>query len=146
MRDLHDEFVRLEIPVGGKFVLVPGDGSFKLKEHDEDAPGGARRSDPDTSQRAKLDAMPRTGTHRHRALLAIVQAGSRGMTYAEVEDAIGVTGIWKRLTELREGGWVLIDGERRVQRTGSDAQVYKATEKGRREVVASVGYREETLV
>lgn len=97
----------------------------------DDEPGGFRADDPDTSRQGAFDAMPRTGTQRLHALHAVARAGSGGMTWAEVEIASRVNNAWKRLSELKQGGWIEVVGERVVQHTGSMASVYVLAPKAR---------------
>lgn len=108
------------------FDYWPDDGQLEISE----APPQARTSDPTTSHQAALDAWPRANSQRHRALMAIICASAIGMHYAEVELATGINGVWKRLSELKQGGWIKTTGyTRRVAATGSQADVYVATNK-----------------
>ena len=93
---------------------------------DENAPGGARSTDPTTSRSAALTMIPKSGTKRRAVYDAIVAAGSRGATSAEAEAASGVAGAWKRITELHDGGHIQVTGSRFDPRTGKDVQVYVA--------------------
>lgn len=97
---------------------------------------GFRKGDPDTSRRGALDAFPRTGTQRAAALMAI--AHSRGLTYYEVQQATGISGIWKRISELKEGGWIEVIGQRFIPETGSEADVYRITDAALRNAKLSV--------
>lgn len=102
---------------------------YRVDHVDPGAPaaGGFRVTDPNTSKKAAFDAIPRSGTNRRKALEAVVSSLGAGMTYAEVEEATGINGVWKRLSELKDGGWIVVSGQRRVPKTGSDADVYVAT-------------------
>jgi hypothetical protein len=108
------------------FDYWPDDGQLEVSE----APPQARSSDPATSHQAALDAWPRAKSQRSKALAAIIFARTIGMTYAEVEIATGINGVWKRLSELKQGGWIKTTGHTRlVPATGSQADVYVATNK-----------------
>jgi hypothetical protein len=111
--------------------IVPGAEFIIEAAPDRAAPGGSRRTDPSTSQKAAFDAAPRTGTQRAVALRAIASAGGQGMTYWDVERATGITGVWKRLSELKQGGWIKVIDTRAIPATGSDGEVYAVTDKGR---------------
>lgn len=103
-----------------------------------------RRDDPDTSHHAKLDAYPRSGSRKARALEAFwrqwcngdrlashVMAG-KGLTDYELSmildclrgSASKVRGL------LEEGGWVRDSGHRRPTDTGSLAVVWTLTDQG----------------
>lgn len=101
---------------------------------EEDAIGGFRGSDPDTSRKGALDVYPRSASYRHQALIAIAKSGDRGMTYEEVEEKTGINSVWKRLSELRDGGWIYEAGERVVKSTGSQATIWKMTQKAERHI------------
>ena len=107
----------------------------ELPDPQQNSPGGARSSDPSTSHKAALDALPRTGSQRFRALQAIAAASPAGYTYEEVQQATGIEGVWKRLSELKQGGWIRVIGQRKIQSTGSDGDIYALTEKGWRQFV-----------
>lgn len=96
--------------------------------------GGFRSSDPDTSRKGAIDAYPRTNSQRWKALIEIAKSGDVGLTYAEVELKTDVNDVWKRLSELRDGGWIKESGERVVKGTGSLATIWKLTPKGERHI------------
>jgi DNA-binding MarR family transcriptional regulator len=147
MRELHDEFVRLGSPVGGAFTLVPGSGTFQLESADQNAPGGARKTDPATSKAARLKNFPQSGTQRFKALVAITQAGTHGLTGHEVAEETGIPyrSITPRLRELQDGGWVEVAEFTRKTDLDADAQVLRVTDRGRRECSQRLGYRKEAL-
>lgn len=103
----------------------------------EPTPGGARRSDPSTSKRAALDAAPRTGSQRHALLVQyeIAGNGSRfafgGLTAEMACGLIDKPGAWRRVSELLDGGFIEPTGKVETNRSGSEAEVYRITEKGR---------------
>lgn len=91
---------------------------------------GFRKSDPSTSQKAALEALPRAKSQRRKVLSVIVESGDQGATYADVEENTGINGCWKRISELRQGGWVSDSGNERFNgHTGSYATVWVATQK-----------------
>jgi hypothetical protein len=96
--------------------------------------GGFRADDPSTSQKGAIDAYPRSGSQRWTALTVIADS-PYGMTYMDVEVRTGIKGIWKRISELKEGGWVTTKGTRNIPETGSDGDVYVATPKALRYIM-----------
>lgn len=96
--------------------------------------GGFRSSDPETSRKGAIDAYPRTASQRWKALIEISKSGDQGLTYAEVELKTDVNDVWKRLSELRDGGWIEESGERVVKGTGSMATIWKVTPKAERHI------------
>ncbi len=115
-------------------VLRVIDGDKAVADYEEKEIGGFRGSDPDTSRKGALDVYPRSASYRHKALIAVARSGDRGMTYEEVEQKIGINSIWKRLSELRDGGWIYEGGERVVKSTGSQATIWKITPKAERHI------------
>lgn len=105
--------------------------AIKLERPDQDSLGGFRKGDPGTSAKGAVDAYPRSGSQRWKALLGVASRGSEGATYEVVAMITGVQGIWKRLSELKDGGWIEVIGQEEVS-TGSDADKYRITERGRR--------------
>jgi hypothetical protein len=102
---------------------------FDVKREDpgQERLGGFRRSDPDTSKKAAFDVVPRAGSQRRKALEALLDHD--GLTYAGVEAITGINGVWKRLSELKQGGWIEVRGTRRILETGSEGDVYYPTVK-----------------
>jgi hypothetical protein len=96
---------------------------------DTNALPGYRGSDPSTSRRGAFDAYPRSGSKRAKVLAAIIRSGDHGATYDDVLQMTNIEGCWKRISELKQGGWVDVVGQRKVSWTGSDADVYRATTK-----------------
>lgn len=72
---------------------------------------GARTSDPDTSKLAALQHEPRKGTQRAR-VLAEIRVCKGGLTARQVTQLTGIEGAWKRVSELKQGGHVVIVGQR----------------------------------
>lgn len=108
------------------------EGQRDLEESIKDEIGGFRSSDPDTSRKGALDVYPRSGSQRWKALIAIAKSGDHGLTYAEIELKTDVNDVWKRLSELRDGGWIKESGERVVKGTGSMATIWKITPRAER--------------
>lgn len=103
--------------------------------------GGARTSDPSTSKRAAKLVAPRTGTQRWSLLSEFSRVFHNdverdGWTAEEASEAIGVPGAWRRVSELLQGGYIEPTGAERKTRSGTDAGVYRITDKGR-EVLAA---------
>lgn len=86
----------------------------------------ARSSDPSTSKQAALAIEPKVGTGRAIALNAITSAGLHGLTAREVVYVTGRDGIWKRISELKQGGHVVVVGQRTDEDSGLKADVYVA--------------------
>lgn len=104
---------------------------FDTREGDD--PGrnrlpGFRGGDPSTSRKAALDAYPRSGSNRFAALRAVWSLRQHGATYEDVGGVTGINGVWKRLSELKQGGWIESRGTRKVS-TGSEADIYYPTQK-----------------
>jgi len=90
---------------------------------------GFRGTDPDTSRKGAFDAYPRTGSDRLCALDVVwVCREDGGATYEDVVQATGNKGAWKRLSELKQGGWIIAEGARKVS-SGSQASIYYPTMK-----------------
>lgn len=83
---------------------------------------GARGTDPDTSKLAALRQEPRSGTQRARILHALLHYGP--MTARKVSETTGISGAWKRLSELKQGGHIVEHGEEFDQETGTEVTVY----------------------
>lgn len=103
-------------------------------------PAHARADDPDTSRRAAVNVMPRTGTHRAKVLASLLAEGDRGLTgddlCARLGDANGSS--WRsRLAECADVERYdpplveVTDRERRT-RSGEMARVCVLTEMGRK--------------
>jgi hypothetical protein len=87
----------------------------------------ARNSDPSTSKLAALQNEPRREGQKGRAVAAIRGSGMRGLTAHEVERQTGVKGIWRRISELKQGGHIVAVGTRVDPETGADCDVFRAT-------------------
>lgn len=88
----------------------------------------ARRSDPDTSHAAARDARAGAASVRARCLVALRNAGERGLTDFELADEVGSqqTSAGRRRKDLVDLGLVEDSKERRPAPSGSDAIVWRA--------------------
>lgn len=96
---------------------------------------GFRSTDPTTSRKAALAAFPRTQSQRYKALMSIAKRTDgpwHGATWVEVEFDTGINGVWKRISELKEGQWIEVVGQRKTPTTKTEADVYVITDKARR--------------
>lgn len=140
---MQDALNEIGVKIGDDFEIVPASGrkQAKLSAPDQAAPGGARSSDPATSQAGAADVAPRSGTHRAEAIWA-VHRSPRGLVAKEVEAETHITGIWKRCSELERDGYFRTDGERLCQETGSMQRIYVLDQAGRDWIA---GQREPSL-
>lgn len=86
---------------------------------------GAMPSNPQpTTKLAALKVLPRTGTQRAEVLDAIIGAGARGMTDAELQRSLGMNPSTERprRVELVQGGWIIDSGQKRVS-AGADLSI-----------------------
>lgn len=108
-------------------------------------PAHARSTDPDTSRRAALNVMPRTGAHRHRVLAMLAVAGDAGLTADQLCLKLGDRNgsSWRsRLAECADPErydppLAELTGEERTTRQGEAARVFRITEAGAK-VLASI--------
>lgn len=89
--------------------------------------GKSRRDHPDTSRKAALKAMPKTGTQRRRVLELITLYTrsptlglTEGITDAEIQLRLQMSGNTERprRVELVEGGWIAAHPRRRYDKDG----------------------------
>lgn len=80
--------------------------------------------DPSTSREAALDNFPRAGNQASMILEAMAAAPERDWTFVELTIELGMYSAQKRLSDLKRGGWVKTNGERRATTTGSLAECY----------------------
>ena len=102
----------------------------------------ARVSAPSTAHDAAAIATLSAGTLRTACLLALVDAGKKGLTDFELGERVHhqQTSAGKRRLELQRGGLVEATPDRRPAPSGAMSAVWRATEEGRakaREVRAS---------
>ena len=95
----------------------------------------SHRGDPDTSGDAARKAWPRANTQRREVLRLLHEAGPRGLTGDEINEAVQGVGTsyqngQRRLSDLKRGGWACerrdengVAIERRT-RAGAWARVY----------------------
>jgi hypothetical protein len=138
----------IAVDYGEEFVILPAadlaNGTiYELDAHDQTKLGGFR-SGSDSARKAAIDNYPRSGSQRHRVLVALVEAGERGVTSDEIHASTGMNlySVKPRLIELREGGWAEQNGKTRPSPRGSATDVYVATERGK----AAVREKERQLV
>jgi hypothetical protein len=93
-------------------------------------PARARTSDPDTSQEAADSLTPQTVGARCQELYNLIAAHPRaGLT---VHDLVAITGYdrgntARRITDLRQAGWIRDTGVRRLGPSGRRSIVWAAT-------------------
>lgn len=87
----------------------------------------ARNSDPATAKLVALQNEPKRESQRGRALAAIRGAGMHGLTAHEVERETGIDGIWRRISELKQGGHIVAIGTRTDPTTGAGGDVFRTT-------------------
>ena len=110
----------------------------RLMTPDDNRIGKAQqRGQSITSKDAALAAMPRTGTQRHRVLIALCRRSSLD---EELQDSLGMNPSTERprRVELVEGGWVQDSGLRRQTRSGQSAVVWELTPRGRAQLGSAV--------
>jgi len=106
----------------------------------DDQLGGVHRNDPLTSKAAALANFPRSGSQRRRVLRVIYAAGAAGLTAEEAADRTGMpsaasgNSAAKRMSELKQGGWIESSGRTRRTRMGEQAQVMIVSDKLLRKV------------
>jgi len=91
-------------------------------------PGLYPRDGTDTQLAAAYRAAPAAATQRGRLLVLMHDAGDRGLTALEAEQAMLrefplMRNVRARITELRRADWLLFTGAVRMTATGSPAQV-----------------------
>lgn len=91
-----------------------------------------RKSDPDTSAMAAVDAAKAASRGRVIALRALQDHWLNGLTDFELAEVTGwqQTSIGKRRGECVSQGWVENSGEKRAAPSGSLAIVWRITEAG----------------
>lgn len=96
---------------------------------------GPSQSHSATSKNAAIDNYPRSGSQRHRVLVAIATAGERGKTRDELEIELQLPGssVRPRVVELESGDFITAHPEKtRTTQNGSEARVLVLTERGQR--------------
>ncbi len=94
-----------------------------------------RSTDPETSYRAAFAHLSHRGCQRWTIYQAIIAAGVRGLTDAELAPLVGIqlNSANKRRGELAEKGLVWDSGRRRLTPAGSDAIVWIAVDRNERQ-------------
>lgn len=90
---------------------------------------GARSSDPSTARRAALAMEPRLETQRGQILAAFRDVGR--LTAREACRVAGIPDGWKRVSELEQGGHLVVVGETLDPDTRMPARVFAATGEAR---------------
>ena len=84
-----------------------------------------RATDPDTSR----NAVPRRGSQAMTLLALYDNLG--GLTDEQAVEISGLTGGWKRCSDLRRLGLIADSGDRRTTIGGAKAMVYRITPAGK---------------
>jgi hypothetical protein len=113
-------------------IGVPVRGHFVVARAPEDLDTGprARSRDPETSGAAAARAERGATRIERAALRAIGLAGSRGLTYAELQEATGIASTQQRLSDLARDGFVEPNGEERRTPRGARARAFVLTPRG----------------
>jgi hypothetical protein len=98
---------------------------------EENTRGRAHSDGPETAKVAAAKNAGRAGSQKHRVFLAIAAAGSHGRTFDELRTELNMYSAQKRLHDLKLGEWVEPNGQRRPTATGTPAEVYVLSAKGR---------------
>ena len=96
------------------------------------APWPARSTDPATSHRGAVDVVPRANSQRRR-LLAVYWRTHEPLLDIEAASMASLgrrSCYWKRVSELVDGGFLHVVGERLDPGTGSMARECAITQKG----------------
>jgi hypothetical protein len=104
----------------------------RLFDPDTDRPGLARSDGSDTMLAAAASQLHCSGAKRLAVLRAIVRAGERGATDAELESIVGLRHqtASARRNELARDGWIEDSGARRLTDSGRHAIVWVLTPAG----------------
>lgn len=113
-----------EIPTGVAGTLV------RSGDPETPAMGGVRRDSPSTAREAAKDNYVHSGNQRGECLKVICWAGDGGLTFDEIRDLTGIYSADRRVSELKQAGFIVNDGRTRTTGRGSEAEVFVATEKG----------------
>jgi hypothetical protein len=102
-----------------------------------DPHGMARSSDPDTSRDAAQQVRYRAGSQVMRLLDAFARAGRMGLTDEQAADVTGLSANraacwWRRCSDLRDAGYIVDTGERRMGMAGAPRMVCAITDTGYR--------------
>lgn len=154
-RDLMQALDKLGIEPGDEFVVMATHEQQSLLDQpppqttpnselesgpaslaDLDGSLGPFSKDSETSRQAALQNYPKSGTQRHKVLVAIGRSGAYGRTRDELASELGLpdSGTDARVWELLRGGFVREDGDRtRETQAKAQASVLVLTDKGIRE-------------
>lgn len=97
---------------------------------------GVRRTDPETSHQAARANRPQRNSQRQRLLGAFANNAAvhgDGLTDEEAGDLVGLDHVaaTRRLSELRQCGWIAPTGTTRPTRSGCESMVCLLTDAGR---------------
>jgi hypothetical protein len=86
-----------------------------------------RREDPDTSRAAAFSAKELRLRHNGLILRALLSSWDRGMTSEETADRLGLEHpqVWRRMSELARAGHIECLDEKRKNRSGRMAHVWR---------------------
>jgi hypothetical protein len=101
-------------------------------------PVRSRNTDPNTSRLAAFNVFPKTESRRHVLLHALNRVWPDGLTQDEAAIETGIVGVWKRLSELHQGGWAEIANVRIGRLSGAEQSVYAITDRGRAAIAAEL--------
>ena len=106
-----------------------------MNAHSYDYPDEPGHRGVDTSIEAANAIAPIQGRLQRMVLLAIQEAGVRGLTAQEIADRLGLdlVSVQPRTTELRRKHLIHDSGERRPNRRGNRSIVWVAVNSGGRE-------------
>lgn len=96
--------------------------------------GRHHRDAKPTEVDAALSITSISGARRVEILRVVANAGYTGMTQWEIVDRTNIlrSTVAPRVNELDKGGWLEDSGRKRKEKTGRNAIVWVATERGRR--------------
>lgn len=123
--DAHDYDIIGDRPQKPRRDDTAGLGLFAVFPHAHES-AIARDSDPITSHKGSDHIAPKRGTLR-ALLLDVYRAYPDGLTDEEACDRAGITGGWKRCSELRNLGLIAPNGTR-LSSAGVEVRVCAITE------------------
>jgi hypothetical protein len=138
-RELLRKLDAIGVGPGEEFLIASARNPDAIEDPAENRVGPSTPGS-DTSRRAALDNYPRSGSQRHRVLVAIGRAGHHGRTRDELATELGLpdSGTDARVWELLQGKFVKeLDSVTRKTRAGSQASVLVLTDKGLQHIRAN---------
>lgn len=118
---------------GEDFIVAKWEPQSKFAPPTADAAQLGPSVDVDTSRKAALANVPKSGTQRATVLDYVESCGHAGATREEISEALGMGGdtVRPRCLELIEGGWLEATPARRTTRSGEQAEVLARTPRNR---------------